>query len=115
MRIQFWGHEFDLFDEKMRRLACNQAAVDKMQEMVAKRPHLSTDTDTLITAYETLLTDLLDWWLASGATLQMARAKGCEGITIQQALDMHNFIGSAVGQKPMELAALQPPANDAAG
>ena len=112
MRIQFWGHEFDLFDAQLRRLASNQAAVDKMHSIVekAKTECIYEDHEALTNAFEELLTNLLDWWLASGATLQMAKAKGCEGITIQQALEMHNAIGASIGQQPMELAELQPKA-----
>lgn len=115
MRIQFWGHEFDLFDEKMRNLAANQAAVDKMQSIAAGGLAAMTQEETLINALEELLTNILSYWLISGATLQIAQLKGCEGITIAQAIEMHNCVGDFVGQKPMEIVALQPPANDAKG
>jgi hypothetical protein len=113
MRIVFWGHEFDLFDEVMRRKAANLAAVEKMHAIATSdvgKEH--GDKVALVAAFEELLTDLLDYWLCSGATLQSASAVGCEGIAMKQALEQHNHLGDLIGQAPLEiLAATKPQPN----
>lgn len=100
MRIQFFGHEFDLFDEGARKLACVQYAEHLMQSIPGDAPE---PVEILLLAFHELLTSLTSYWLMSGATLQSAKAAGCAGISMDQALEMHNFLAPLIGQKPMEL------------
>ncbi len=104
MRIQFHGHEFDLFDEQARKLACVQYAEGLVHLVAANQREPAA---VIVKAFHELLTNLTSYWLTSGATLQMAKACGAEGISMDQALEMHNFLAPLIGQRPLEIDTVQ--------
>lgn len=105
MRIQFFGHEFDLFDNGARAVACAQYAEQLVHMVVEDSAEPVAD---IMGAFHELLTQLTSYWLMSGATLNAAKAAGATGISMDQALEMHNFIGPLVGQKEMAVEVVKP-------
>jgi hypothetical protein len=99
MKIRYWGHEFELGNEVALKAAADQRAA----EMVAATPE--KDRDTIFAAW---LSTIISYWLKSGATIAMADHIGAPGISLAQAADMHNFIGSLIGEPPLQIIPDEP-------
>lgn len=97
MRVTFSGHDFDLSDSEMlTNVARNHAEQMVLTQKIAVR----ADIEEVLT---TLLAGLVRYHIVSGAVLASTQAIGAVGITLQQALDQHNYIGELIANAPLDL------------
>lgn len=105
MRIVFNGHDFDLEDAEARALACRQYADDLVGRILSETTMSEHEIDGahLAESFELFIAQLADYWLQASATLTMAAATGSAGVSLAQVQEMNNFIGSLIGQGPMNV------------
>lgn len=101
MKIRFEGHEFELGNE----IAMHAASQSRAQQMIAQAP--VKDRDAI---FEAFLTEIVGYWLKTGATVTAAHAHGAAGISINQMVELHNYIGDLIGEPRLQMVAV--PAND---